>query len=75
MVDCDWIGSCIPNTVRPAGSTVTTSAGGGTGEASLTQITVRLDIGRPASADGIGQRLGQSVVASRTGVARTRARL
>src|SRR5665213_4389878 len=32
MVDCDWMGSCIPNDVTPVGSTVTTSAGGAKGE-------------------------------------------
>src|ERR1019366_345960 len=32
MVDCDWIGSCIPNEVTPSGSTGTTSAGGAKGE-------------------------------------------
>ncbi len=33
MVDCDWTGSCIPNTVLFGGRTVTVSGGGVMGEA------------------------------------------
>src|SRR5664279_2493802 len=59
MVDCDWTGSCIPNTVRPSGSTVTTSAGRGIDEV----LTGSPYAGAGARvADRLGQGLGQLVV-------------
>src|ERR1700736_6346294 len=52
MDDWDWIGSCIPYTVRSAGSTVTTSSGGSMGEVDVAEsdFTPAGYVVRPAAA-------------------------